>query len=347
MQGPAWAAGRDWTVCASRCSGLWSRAALCVLLAASFSAHAQDSKSTGDAPSGGKASVTKRTGAHYAEDLVAARRLIEGGSYSQALPRLINITSRDQSSPQAIEAYYWTARAYHGIGSLTEARSAYERYLELAPEGPMAEECRTSVESIKTEVETAYVSEEDLAGLIAKVEAKVAEAPSDLPNRLLLADLYWKHGSYDSAASLYTRLLTEKPGLIQDRVVSQRMQQQGDGTWRVYTPAEAIRQDTENRPLTVYGTNSFRTTELRGDLRYYNVDFYHVSGQVVNQSTKPARNVAVDVSIYGFGNKVYDTQTVQLGSMPPGQHRTFAVRFDKFDNVNNVQRYETQLRYDQ
>ena len=95
--------------------------------------------------------MTKRTGAHYAEDLVSARRLIEGGSYSQALPRLINITSRDQTSPQAIEAYYWTARAYHGIGSLTEARSAYERYLELAPEGPMAEECRRSVESIKTE----------------------------------------------------------------------------------------------------------------------------------------------------------------------------------------------------
>jgi len=330
--------------------GLWRHWVGCALplcLVLTLQACASSPGSSVNAPAGGRATPTERVTAQYAEDLAAARRLIDSGSYSQALPRLINITQRDQSSPQAAEAYYWTGVAHHHIGGLTDAVSAYERYLALAPEGEYATDCRSALDSIKTEVDAAYVSEDQLAKLITEVEARVARDPDEVANRLLLADLYWKQGNYDASAALYRQMLEAQPGLYQDRVISQRMQRQPDGTWKVYTPTEAIRQDTQAKPLVIYGASSFRTTELRGDLRYYTVDFYHVSGHVVNQSTLPARNVAVDVSIQGFGNNVYDTQTVQLGTIQPGQHRTFAVRFNNFDNINNVQRFDCQLRFEQ
>lgn len=308
---------------------------------------ASTGSSSVNAPSGGKATATQRVGSQYSEDLAVARRLIESGSYSQALPRLINITLRDQSSPQAAEAYYLTGVAHHHIGGLTEAVNAYERYLELEPEGAHAVECRNALESIKTEVDAAYVSEEEFTRLIAEVEGRVAREPNEVAHRLLLADLYWKQGNFDAAAKLYRQMLEAQPGLYQDRVISQRMQRQTDGTWKAYTPTVAIQQDAQANPLVIYGASSFRTTELRGDLRYYTVDFYHVSGHVVNQSKSAVKNVAVDVNIQGFGNKIYDTQTVQLGTMQPGQHRTFAVRFGNFDNINNVQRFDCQLRYEQ
>jgi tetratricopeptide (TPR) repeat protein len=329
----------------NRCRPLF--ALLAVVLCPLLGACATTSGSSVNAPAGGRATATQRVATQYSEDLAAARRLIESGAYSQALPRLINITLRDQNSPQAAEAYYWTGVAHHHIGGLSDAVAAYERYLALAPEGVYATECRGALESIKTEVDAAYLSEDEFTKLIAEVEARVAREPEEMANRLLLADLYWKQGNFDAAGRLYQQMLEAQPGLVQDRVISQRMQQQTDGTWKIYTPTEAIKQDAQANPLVIYGASSFRTTELRGDLRYYTVDFYHVSGHVVNQSKTAVRNVAVDVTIQGFGNKVYDTQTVQLGAIQPGQHRTFAVRFNNFDNINNVQRYDCQLRYEQ
>lgn len=281
------------------------------------------------------------------QGLLECRRLIENGAYSQALPRLLDITSSDQQSAEAAEAFYLTGVAYHHIGSLSNAAEAYQRSIDAAPEGPFAAQARSAMESIKTEVDSGYVSEEEFPALIAKVEARVAAEPNEISHRLLLADLYWKQGNFAAAGALYQKMLAEQPGLARDRVVSQRMQRQPDGTWKTLTPEEVLRQDAQANPLAVYGVTDFRSTELRGDLRYYTVDFYHVSGHVVNQSQAAVRNVAVDVTLYGFGNNVYETQSVPLGTIAPGQHRTFAVRFSQFDNIDNVQRYEYQLRYDQ
>jgi tetratricopeptide (TPR) repeat protein len=299
---------------------------------------------------GGAGSATKSAQGrtqHTSQELSEARRLVDTGAYSQALPRLLDITARDQSSPEAAEAYYLQGVAYHHIGSLGDAAQAYGRALEVAPEGPLAAEARAAVDAIKTEVDAGFLAEEDFPALIAKVEARVAAEPGEISHRLLLADLYWKQGNYAAAGNLYSKMLAEQPGLAQDRIVAQRMQKQQDGSWKVMTPTEVIHQQAQANPVTIYGTSSFRSTELRGDLRYYEVEFYHVSGHVVNQSQSAVRQVAVDVTLYGFGNTVFETQSVQLGTLLPGQHRTFAVRFSKFDNIDNVQRYDCQLRYEQ
>ncbi|MFM1919700.1 MAG: hypothetical protein RLZZ303_1334 [Candidatus Hydrogenedentota bacterium] len=279
-------------------------------------------------------------------DVAEARRLIESGAFSQAIPRLLLVTSQDSASPQAAEAFYWMGVAYHRIGSLAEATDAYGRSLEAAPEGPFAMAAKTAMDTIGTEVDAAFVDENELDAMIAQVEERVKREPNESAHRLLLADLNWKRGNYDAAGTLYRELLRDFPGLARDKVVTQRMQQQADGGWTTMTPERAIQEDTEKNPLVLYGVSSYTSRELRGDLRYYYVDFYHVSGYVVNQSRAVVRNVFVDVTIYGFGGQIFDTQSINIGQLKPNQRRTFAVRFNNFDDVNNVQRYDCQLRYE-
>lgn len=304
---------------------------------------------TGGAPAAsplGRDSNAAPGGATRSHDVVEARRLIDSGAYSQALPRLLLVTSQDQQSAQAAEAFYWMGVAYQRIGSLGEASDAYGRSVEIAPDGAYAATAQTAMETIRNEVDAAYVDADELDGLIKQVEQRAAAEPNEVAHRLLLADLHWKRESYDAAGAIYQELLTTHPGLARDRVVAQRMMQKAEGGWTVMTPGTAIQMNAEENPVTLYGVSSFKTTELRGDVRYYNVDFYHVSGYVVNQSQSPVRNVNVDVTIFGFGSRVFDTTSVSLGTLRPGQHRTFAVRFNNFDNVNNVQRYDCQLRYE-
>jgi hypothetical protein len=50
--------------------------------------------------------------------------------------------------------------------------------------------------------------------------------------------------------------------------------------------------------------------------------------------------VQVFVTIYGFGNVVFDTSTINIGRLNPGETRAFSVRFSNFDNIENVRRHE-------
>ena len=50
--------------------------------------------------------------------------------------------------------------------------------------------------------------------------------------------------------------------------------------------------------------------------------------------------VQIVVTVYGFGNMVYDTNTIHIGRMNPGEIRAFSSRFSNFDNIEEVQRYE-------
>jgi hypothetical protein len=67
---------------------------------------------------------------------------------------------------------------------------------------------------------------------------------------------------------------------------------------------------------------------------------YNVSGQAVNVGDTPLEDVRLIVTIYGLGQLVYDTQTVALGALQPGEVRAFSVQFTRFDDINNIVRHE-------
>ena len=68
--------------------------------------------------------------------------------------------------------------------------------------------------------------------------------------------------------------------------------------------------------------------------------FYVVTGQVRNRSDSILYGVQVIVTLYGFGNVVYDTNTVNIGRMNPDEVRAFTVRFSNFPNIDDMNRHE-------
>jgi hypothetical protein len=105
----------------------------------------------------------------------------------------------------------------------------------------------------------------------------------------------------------------------------------------VITPAEVQRRAIERQPLSIINTSAFKSGE---DLITRTPLYYVVTGMAVNRSDSVLYGVQVLVTIYGFGNVVYDTNTVTLGRLNPGEMRAFSVRFFNFPSIHRIHRYE-------
>jgi len=287
-----------------------------------------------------------RTGANAVNhEIAAAKRYMDEGRYSQVLPRLINVASRYPDNPEAAAAHYYMGVAYARIGGYQDAQRSLQTYLNTAPEGPFAEAARAELRAIEESLDTAFVSQEDLDRMAREAAAKLEANGGDTAQQLLVADLLWKQGKYAEAGALYEALARRQPQVLDDVTVRERIERSPDGTYVLLTPEELLRRAADAEPLLIYGAQSYQSAETRGDLRHYENDRYHVSGNVVNQSQREVREAEVLVTIYGFGSRIFDTQSFPLGTMRPGDHRAFSVRFENFDNVDNVQRFECQTRY--
>ncbi|MBI1319242.1 MAG: tetratricopeptide repeat protein [Candidatus Hydrogenedens sp.] len=278
-------------------------------------------------------------------EIAAAQRYIEEGRYSQVLPRLLNVASRYPDNPEAAAAHYYIGVAYARIGGYPDALKAFDTYLAAAPEGPYAAAAREEKAALESTLDASYMTPEQLDAMTEDAAAKLAQNEGDIAQQLLLADLLWKQGKYPESGKLYEGLVRRQPQLMQDTIVQQRIEPQSDGSFVVLTPDELLHRAAEKEPLMIYGAQSYESAELRGDLRYYEKDYYTVSGNVVNQSEHVVQGAQVLVTIYGFGSKIFDTKSFALGTMRPGDHRAFSVRFDQFDNVDNIQRFECQTTF--
>jgi len=289
----------------------------------------------------------RRAPSEARREIAVAKDLIEQGRYSQVLPRLINVTSRYPDSDAGVEAHYYIGVAYARIAAYQDALQSFDLFLSRAPDSDLAPTAAEERERLIAFLDKSFQSEDELAQAEAAARDEVARTGGGVAQLLHYADVLWKQGKYNEAGEVYVDLAEENPSLLSDAVVSQRVERLPTGAYVVLTPEELLRREAERNPMMVYGVQSYDSSELRGDFRYFERDYYNVSGHVVNQSDRALRNAEIIVTIYGFGSKVFDTRTFRFGTLRPGQHRAFSIRFDRFDNVDNVQRYEYQTQYDE
>jgi tetratricopeptide (TPR) repeat protein len=281
-----------------------------------------------------------------ARELALVERMIRSGQYSQALPRLQRIISDYPGTESAAEAEYWLGVSYYALGAYRDAQKHFNEYITAAPNARNTAQAKEYLARLQEHQAGENLSAEAVKARVHELENTLEENAEDLPAALELADLYWKQGDYSRAGSLYVRLLQTWPQLENDTVIRTRVRRQTDNTFVILTPQEALRQQAETEPLVIYNTTSFRS----GRFEAWNPDvkpkYYSVTGQVANRATRVLNNVRVYVTIYGFGSKVYDTQTVHIGTLRPGENRAFSVRFSNFDDIENVSRYECVGAYD-
>ena len=312
------------------------------------------------------------------KELAVTKRMVRAGDYSQVIPRLSHIVGNYPDTAAATEAHYFLGVTYYQIGGLREAKNYFTAYLERDAEGPYAEASRGYVAGLADErgsrpltqgqlnerldgsagqtglgvTELEYqIAADHLIRRIEEVKVHIAAEPENLSHRLELADLYWKISRYKESAAAYAEILKKWPQLKGDVTINRRLELKADGTYTVLTPIEVERRNVEAEPLLVVNTSSFRSGRQGGAYGYSSGSggsygsvgkdiFYHVSGRVVNRGGDPMKNVEVLVTIYGFANLVYDTKTCRIGRLAPGAARAFSARFESFDNIENVVRYE-------
>lgn len=310
-------------------AGAWALAALLVVSAGCATGPAKRPEGFGKSPTVGTMNSS--------EGLREARVLVEAGDYTAAIPRLLHILTKGPETPAAVEAKYWLGFAYYGTSSYRDALLEFEEYLYLAPGGPYAAEAQAFVDRIRADYRDIFITPQDLDSRIDAARGEASNAPGDEAKQLELAELLWRRGDYDAAGTIYRALLRNNPNLAGQPPVDARMEYLPTGQWLVLTPAEIERRSIEERPLDIVNVNGFRSGE---DLFTREKRFYVVTGQAHNRSDSVLYNVRVDVTIYGFGNVVFDTTSVNFNRLNPGEKRAFSVRFGNFDNINNIVRHE-------
>lgn len=277
------------------------------------------------------------------QSLNAAKSLMEEGDYIAAIPRLIHMMETDPDSAPTREARYWLGMAYYHTNSFRDAITLLEEYLRLAPEGRYQVETKRFLEDLYAEYDDRFLTHDELDAMIAEAIEQVKANPTAATPRMQLAELLWQRGDYNEAGALYAALIEDKPTLYGEEPIRHRLESLPDGGYIVLTPAEIERRAIEDRPLVFSGVSAFRSGR---DLFTAQPRFYVVTGQLRNRSDSTLYSVRAHVTIYGFGNVVYDTRTVTFGRINAGETRAFSVRFSNFENIENILRYECTADFD-
>lgn len=279
------------------------------------------------------------------QEIAEVRRMLPAGEHSRVIPRLTLIAAQNPGTDAGTEALYLLGLTYYKIDGLYNAEEYFRKYLALAPEGTFAPLSREYLRGIEG-------AREQRGAARAALEARVAHydgvsAPEELAANLELAETYWHDGDFEKASTVYAKVLRVWPTLKDDALIRQRMEPAPGGGYIILTPEEVSRRQAAAVPLSVFNVQSFRSGQFRADHYGYQDEYYNVAGQTVNRGERLLLDASVTVTIFGLAGQVYDTQTVQLGRMKPGEVRAFSVRFSHFDNIANVHRHECTVTYSQ
>jgi tetratricopeptide (TPR) repeat protein len=281
-----------------------------------------------------------------ARELAAAQRMVRAGDYSMVIPLLQNIADKFPETRAGREARYFLGITYYQIGGYRNAVDYFQEYLELVPDGQYAALSQEYLAGMSSGGDEIAAAAARLQERLEAVKTPDPIAPEVLADRLKLAELYWKSGRYHEAGAIYEDIIHELPDMEYDATIRQRVERAVDGSFIVLTPEEVERRYAEQEPLLIVNTHTYRSGRFQGWSRNSLRDlYYHVTGQAVNRGDSTLYNVRVIVTIYGFGDMVFDTKAVAVGQIQPGQSRAFSVKFSNFDNIENIMRYECTGEY--
>ncbi len=305
-----------------------------ILFAASMSFLAAGCKtaSPGEAPGRPQAAELAAR-----EEVEEARAFLDEGQLSSSIPILMQVIAKYPDTDAALEARFLIGRAYYELNGHRDAIDMFKEYVQLAPNGPNAAEAKAYVEQLTAEYNEKYMTPEALDRRIQELTDQLAKSPDNLDIQWQLAEMLWRRGNYAGSAEMYREIVKAHPEYAQDQTVRNRFELLPNGEQIVLTPAELQRRQAENEPLQLFNLQGFPAgRELFTRTR----TAYVVTGQVVNRSDSVLYGTEILVTIYGFGNMIYDTQTVNIGRLNPGETRAFSCRLTNFEYIENIDRFE-------
>ncbi len=267
----------------------------------------------------------------------SAKQVYENSNYHMAVPRLQDILMRYRDTKAADEALYLLGKTYQRMGSSRDAMALFDEYLRIAPNGLHTAACQQSLNELDTVFSKQFATVERMNQTILDLRASLKQTPDSAIMQFKLANLLWQRGNYDESGKLYASLVLHHSQYADNEIIHKRIEWLPENQYIVLTPAEVLLRDAQNTPLIISNESTFRMGEdyfTRGHTKYA------VTGQVTNRGDSVLYGVQVFVTIMGMGNVIYDSRTIGISRLIPGETRAFSVTFSNFPNIENIIRHE-------
>jgi Flp pilus assembly protein TadD len=197
--------------------------------------------------------------------------LYQKGQYSSALSLLRESADKLYAVP---EAQFHLGMTYYMMGDEANARTAFQRALQLNEDFPQKNECNQCLAVLAIDVKTAG------ADTRAWLEKRVANQPNDSAALVRLAAIYQREGTADKAIATYEAALQASPQNVMAMVNLARLYAPQDPQ-KAFNLAKAAYKLTPNDPLVTHTLG--RLAFLTGDYEW-SLNLLQLTAQVQPQN---------------------------------------------------------------
>lgn len=288
----------------------------------------------------------------YRDRRLAADRAFENQEYILAAARYEALQDQYPDTPIRQDLIFRQGIALYSTSAYHEARIAFLDYLDEYPHGQNVADVEDYVRKIDLLMSKATpAAAKSLADARARSDldelfSLLVEHPTDARVLEAIGDTQWKLGNYDTAIDYFYKANQIASTREERSLNNGKLILDGDGQPIPVTPKILESMDVKRHPLRVYGLHTYtsrnQSSDQGGDLQFYNL-----TGSVRNQGKELLRNVEVEVIYEDIGANVLDVDYVKIGTLGPGEVKTFLSRADSYDNLYNIVDYNVEVHWEQ
>ena len=286
----------------------------------------------------------------YREQRLAADQAFENQQYVLAAARYEALQDRYPDNRIRQDILFRQGVAFYSISSYHDARFVFSGYLKAYPHGQYvadAEDYLRKIDVLMSKATPAVAKKLDAARSkedLNELGKLLVDHPTDWRVLESIGDVHWKLGNYDLAIDYYYRAHSIASTYEERNLSNGKLILDDAGKPIPVTPKSLEAMEVERHPLRVYNVHTYRSRNLSAE-QGSDIQFYNLTGSVRNQGRELLQDVEVEVIYRDVGNSVLDVDYVRIGSLGPGEVRTFLSRADSYDNLYNIVDHDVEVHW--
>ncbi|MBI1785782.1 tetratricopeptide repeat protein [Candidatus Sumerlaeota bacterium] len=286
----------------------------------------------------------KFAGAETRPEYRKAMDSYDAGDYALAAAQFESVMDRLPSeTPERAEAIFFQGRAYYYLKEFARARESFRRYRDEYPAGKHQSEAAQDLLKIAAETATPNLVAEDKLKEARSDLNTLAALEKDHPNdpkiKYYLGNAHYELGDYQKAGQYYFTAQAIESAYKQKELIRDRLFINARGEPEALTPETLRALELERNPLAAFDQMTYYQRNDENPFSAKQI-YYAVTGKIRNQGSKPVKNAKIEARFLNAVNEVLDTQTIQIGSLAPGEIRPFLARAANYDALLNIAHVE-------
>jgi tetratricopeptide (TPR) repeat protein len=281
----------------------------------------------------------------YRDQRRAADQAFESQQYVLAAARYEALSDLYPNNDSRQDLIFRQGVSLYSVSSYHEARIVFAEYLDTYPHGQYVADIKDYIRKIdvlmskSTPAEAVKLAEAKAKDDLDELSKLLAEHPTDWRVLEAIGDAHWQLGNHDLAIEYYYKAQSIASAYEERKLNNGRLILNDSGEPIPVTPALLKSMEIERNPVRVYDLHTYnsrnRLNNLGGDIQFFNL-----TGSVRNQGKELLRNVEVEVVYRDIGSNILDVDYVAIGTLGPGEVKTFLSRADNYDNLYNIVDYD-------